>query len=574
MSKQIQDAYIVAATRTPIGRSHKGSFKHLRPDDLLAIALRSAMAQVPGLDPKAVEDVICGCAIPEAQQGLNVARIGAILAGLPNTVGGITVNRFCASGLSAVQMAADRIRVGEADVMIAAGTESMSMVPMMGNAPSLSPTIFTNTDDVDNYGIAYGMGLTAEKVAQQWKVSRDAQDAFAVRSHEKAIAAMKAGEFTAEITPVEVTDRQVNLETAEVSTSTRTVSLDEGARPDTTLEGLAKLRTVFAARGSVTAGNSSQTSDGAGALILASEAAVKRFGLKPLARFVSYASRGVPPHIMGIGPIEAIPAALRYAGLKQDDIESYGIAYGMGLTAEKVAQQWKVSRDAQDAFAVQSHQRAVIAMKNGEFSDEITPVTVQDRSVDLESADVSITDRTISLDEGARPDTTLEGLANLRTVFAARGSVTAGNSSQTSDGAGALILVSEAALKRYNLTPLARFVSYASRGVPPHIMGIGPVEAIPAALKNAGLTQDQIDWFELNEAFAAQSLAVMNTLGLDPAKVNPMGGAIALGHPLGATGAIRSATVVHALRRHNKQYGMVTMCVGMGQGAAGIFERV
>jgi acetyl-CoA acyltransferase len=402
MSKQVQDAYIVAATRTPIGRSHKGSFKHLRPDDMLAIALRSALAQAPGLDPKAIEDVICGCAIPEAQQGLNVARIGAILAGLPNSVGGITVNRFCASGLSAVAMAADRIRVGEADVMIAAGTESMSMVPMMGNSPSLSPAIFANTQDVEQYGIAYGMGLTAEKVAQQWKVSRDAQDQFALQSHQRALIAMKNGEFANEITPVEVTEREVNLESAEVSKRTRTVSLDEGARPDTSLEGLAKLRTVFAARGSVTAGNSSQTSDGAGALILASEAAVKRFGLKPLARFVSYASRGVPPHIMGIGPVEAIPAALRYAGLKQDDM----------------------------------------------------------------------------------------------------------------------------------------------------------------------------DWIELNEAFAAQSLAVINTLGLDPAKVNPMGGAIALGHPLGATGAIRSATVVHALQRHQKKYGMVTMCVGMGQGAAGIFERV
>jgi len=400
--KYLQDAYIVAATRTPIGRSHRGFFKNTRPDELLVHALRSALAQVPTLDPAAIEDVIAGCAIPEGPQGLNVARIGAVLAGLPTSVGGITVNRFCASGLSAVQMAADRIRVGEADVMIAAGTESMSMVPMMGNSPSLSPTIFRNTDDV----------------------------------------------------------------------------------------------------------------------------------------------------------------------------ESYGIAYGMGLTAEKVAQQWKVSRDAQDAFAVQSHQRAVIAMKNGEFTDEITPVTVQERSVDLGSAQVSVTERTVSLDEGARPDTTLEGLAKLRTVFAARGSVTAGNSSQTSDGAGALIVVSEAALKRYNLTPLARFVSYASRGVPPHIMGIGPVEAIPAALKNAGLKQDDIDWFELNEAYAAQSLAVMNTLGLDPAKVNPMGGAIALGHPLGATGAIRSATVVHALKRHNKKYGMVTMCVGMGQGAAGVFERV
>ena len=397
--KQIQEAYIVAATRTPIGRSHRGFFRNMRPDDLLVAALKSALAQVPTLDPAVIEDIICGCAIPEAQQGLNIARIGAVLAGLPHSVGGITVNRFCASGLSAVQMAADRIRVGESDVMIAAGVESMSMVPMMGNAPSLSPSMFLNDE---NIGIAYGMGLTAEKVANQWKVSRQAQDEFAVESHRRAVAAMKAGYFSAEMTPVEVTDRAPNLDTGEVISTTRTVSLDEGARPDTTLEGLSKLRAVFAARGSVTAGNSSQTSDGAGALILASEKAVKQFGLKPLAKFVSYASRGVPPHIMGIGPIEAIPAALRYAGLKQDDI----------------------------------------------------------------------------------------------------------------------------------------------------------------------------DWFELNEAFAAQSLAVIRTLGLNPDKVNPMGGAIALGHPLGATGAIRSATVVHALQRNNLKYGMVTMCVGMGQGAAGIFERV
>jgi acetyl-CoA acyltransferase len=402
MSKQIQDAYIVAATRTPIGRSHRGFFRNTRPDDLLATVLKSAMAQVPGLDPHAVEDIICGCAIPEGPQGLNVARIGAVLAGLPKSVGGITVNRFCASGLAAVQMAADRIRVGEADVMIAAGTESMSMVPMMGNTPSLSPTIFSDPNDIDNYGIAYGMGLTAEKVARQWKVGREAQDEFAYRSHMKALAAMQAGEFADEMTEVEVVDRSLDLEEAQVQYATRKVNLDEGARPDTTVETLAKLRPVFAARGSVTAGNSSQTSDGAGALILASEAAVKRFGLQPLARFVSYASRGVPPHIMGIGPIEAIPAALRSAGLKQDD------------------------------------------------------------------------------------------------------------------------------------------------------MG----------------------WIELNEAFAAQSLAVIDTLGLDASKVNPMGGAIALGHPLGATGAIRSATVVHALRRKNLKYGMVTMCVGMGQGAAGIFERV
>ena len=397
--KQIQDAYIVAATRTPIGRSHRGFFKHTRPDELLVHAIRSALAQVPTLDPAAIEDVIAGCAIPEGPQGLNVARIAAVLAGLPTSVGGITVNRFCASGLSAVQMAADRIRVGEAEVMIAGGVESMSMVPMSGNTPSLSPAMFARDEDV---GIAYGMGLTAEKVAQQWKVSRDAQDRFACESHARALKAQQSGEFAAEISPMTVTERQPNLETGELINRERTVSLDEGPRADTSMEGLAKLKTVFAARGSVTAGNSSQTSDGAGALILASEKAIQTHGLKPLARFVSYASRGVPPHIMGIGPIEAIPAALRYAGLQQD----------------------------------------------------------------------------------------------------------------------------------------------------------------------------ALDWIELNEAFAAQSLAVIQTLGLDPAKVNPMGGAIALGHPLGATGAIRSASVIHALHRHQLKLGMVTMCVGMGQGVAGIFERV
>jgi acetyl-CoA acyltransferase len=257
-----------------------------------------------------------------------------------------------------------------------------------------------------------------------------------------------------------------------------------------------------------------------------------------------------------------------------EDVESYGIAYGMGMTAEKVAQQWKISRDAQDEFALKSHQKALAAMQAGEFTAEMTPIEVTERSLDLANASTSSKSRTVNLDEGARPDTSIEGLAKLKPVFAARGSVTAGNSSQTSDGAGALILVSEAALKRYNLKPLARFVSYASRGVPPHIMGIGPIEAIPAALKYAGLKQSDIDWFELNEAFAAQSLAVIQTLGLDASKVNPMGGAIALGHPLGATGAIRSATAIHALQRKSLKYSMVTMCVGMGQGAAGIFERV
>jgi acetyl-CoA acyltransferase len=399
MTRQVQDAYIVAATRSPIGKAPKGTFRNTRPDDLLVAVLRSALAQVPSLDPKAIEDAIIGCAMPEAEQGLNVARISVLLAGLPNSVGGVTINRFCASGLTAVQMAADRIRVGEAEVMIAGGTESMSMVPMTGNKPSFNAHIFERDENV---GIAYGMGLTAEKVAQQWKVSREMQDEFALASHQKAIAAQKAGEFRDETTPIDVVEKFANLATHELDVKTRKVEQDEGPRADSNLEALAKLKPVFAAKGSVTAGNSSQTSDGAGALILASEKAVKQFNLTPLARFVSFAIRGVPPEIMGIGPKEAIPVALRLAGLKAED------------------------------------------------------------------------------------------------------------------------------------------------------MG----------------------WIELNEAFAAQALAVINDLGLDRSKVNPMGGAIALGHPLGATGAIRSATVVHALRRRNLKYGMVTMCVGTGMGAAGIFERV
>ena len=399
MSRQVQDAYIVAASRTPIGKAPKGTFKNLRPDDLLVHALQGAMKQVPTLDPAAIEDAIVGCAFPEGEQGMNMARIGVLLAGLPNSVGGVTINRFCASGITALAMAADRIRVGEADVMIAAGAESMSMVPMSGNKPSMNPAIFSKDE---NYGIAYGMGMTAEKVAQQWGISRDEQDAFALASHQKAMAAQAAGYFNDEITPV-------------------------------------------------------------------------MFG-------------------------EAMP----------------DLASGQIITCEKG----------------------------------------------------------LTLDEGPRADSSISGLAKLKPVFAAKGSVTAGNSSQMSDGAGALIVASEAAVKRFNLQPLARFVSFSVRGVPPEIMGIGPKEAIPAALKNAGLTQDQIDWIELNEAFAAQSLAVIRDLGLDTSKVNPMGGAIALGHPLGATGAIRAATVVHALRRNNLKYGMVTMCVGTGMGAAGIIERV
>ena len=398
MSKQVQDAYIVSAIRTPIGKAPRGVFRHTRPDDLLVHTLKAALAQVPALDPATIEDAIVGCAFPEAEQGLNVARMAVLLAGLPNTVGGVTVNRYCASGLTAVAMAADRIRIGEADVMIAAGVESMSVVPLMGYHPSFNSGIF-----------------------------RD---------------------------------------------------------------------------------------------------------------------------------------------------ENIGMAYGMGLTAERVAQQWKITREAQDAFAVESHRRAVAAIENGERAEEITPVEVVEKFPNLATGEIDIKTRTITQDEGIRADTTMEGLAKLKPVFAAKGSVTAGNSSQTSDGAGALILVSEKILKQFNLTPLARFMSFSIRGVPPEIMGIGPKEAIPVALKHAGLTQDQLDWIELNEAFAAQALAVCNDLGLDTAKVNPLGGAIALGHPLGATGAIRAATVIHGLRRRNLKYGMLTMCVGTGMGAAGIFEKV
>jgi acetyl-CoA acyltransferase len=401
---QLRDAYIVAATRTPIGKSGRGVFKNTRPDDLLVATIKNALSQVPSLDPAAIEDAIVGCAMPEAEQGMNVAKIAVLLAGLPKTVAGATVNRFCAAGITAVAMAADRIRVGEAEVMIAGGVESMSMVPMGGNKPSFNPDV-VNVDE--NIGIAYGMGMTAEKVAEQWKVTREEQDAFALQSHQRAIAAQQAGFFKAEITPIEVETRIPDLESGEVTIKKKLVELDEGARPDTSLEGLAKLRPVFAAKGSVTAGNSSQTSDGAGCLILASRDACEKYGLKPLARFVSFAVKGVPPEIMGIGPIEAIPLALKYAGLKASDL----------------------------------------------------------------------------------------------------------------------------------------------------------------------------DWIELNEAFAAQSLAVLKDLDakgyvLDRAKVNPMGGAIALGHPLGATGAIRAATVVHGLRRTGGRYGMVTMCIGTGQGAAGIIERV
>ena len=399
MSKQIQEAYIVAATRLPVAKKN-GMFKNVRPDDMLAHAIKAVVAQVPGIDPALIGDVIVGCAMPEAEQGMNVARIGLLLAGLPITVPGMTINRFCSSGVQAVADAANQIRLGLADVMIAAGTESMSVMPqMMGNKMSMNPAIFAKEE---NLGIAYGMGLTAEKVAQQWQVTREAQDAFAVESHRRACAAIAAGHFKA----------------------------------------------------------------------------------------------------------------------------------------------------------------------------EISPYTVRENLPDLTTGEIKVRQRVVDTDEGPRPDSALDKLAKLKPVFNVRGTVTAGNSSQMSDGAGAVMLVSEKILKQHNLTPLARFAGYAVAGVAPEIMGIGPVAAIPKVLAQVGISQDDLDWIELNEAFAAQSIAVIQELGINPAKVNPLGGAIALGHPLGATGAIRIATVTHGLRRTGGRYGMVTMCIGTGMGAAGIIERL
>ena len=277
MSKQIQEAYIVAATRLPVAKKN-GMFKNVRPDDMLAHAIRSVVAQVPGLDPARIGDVIAGCAMPEAEQGMNVARIGLLLAGLPNTVPGMTINRFCSSGVQAVADAANQIRLGLADVMIAAGTESMSVMPqMMGNKMAMNPAFFTD----DNVAIAYGMGLTAETVAKQWKISREAQDAFAVESHRRACAAIAAGHFKAEISPYTVRESLPDLASGEIRLREYMADTDEGPRPDSALDKLAKLKPVFAAKGSVTAGNSSQTSDGAGALIVVSEAILKRFNLTP-----------------------------------------------------------------------------------------------------------------------------------------------------------------------------------------------------------------------------------------------------------------------------------------------------
>ncbi|MCB1874840.1 MAG: acetyl-CoA C-acyltransferase, partial [Chromatiales bacterium] len=293
-----QDAYIVSALRTPVGKAPRGVLRSTRPDDLLAHVLRGLLVKHPNLDPAAVEDVLIGCAMPEGPQGMNVARIGALLAGLPDCVPGVTVNRFCASGLQTIAMAADRIRLGEADLLIAGGTESMSQVPMMGNSPSFNPAILAGDE---NLGIAFGMGITAEKVAQRWKVDRDVQDGFALQSHRRALHAQQGGAFDEEILPLETRSTVPDLAGGQVRLIKRWVTADEGPRAETSAEALAGLRPVFAARGSVTAGNSSQMSDGAGAVLLASEAALKRHSLTPMARFLGFAVAGVAPEIMGIG---------------------------------------------------------------------------------------------------------------------------------------------------------------------------------------------------------------------------------------------------------------------------------
>ncbi len=392
-----QEVYIVYAKRTAVGKA-KRAFATVRPDTLLVNLLQDMMAQFPKVDWENIADVIIGCAMPEAEQGMNMARNALLLAGLPESVPGMTINRFCSSGIQSIALAADQIALGRADLIIAGGSESMSVVPLGGHKLSVNPLIFT------------GHG------------------------------------------------------------------------------------------------------------------------------------------------------------------EHRAIAYNMGITAEKVAKRWEISREQQDEFALTSHQRALAAQESNAFADEIVPITVAHKMPSPEG--ISVREVVVDKDEGPRAQSTLEALAKLRPVFDMQGTVTAGNASQVSDGAGVLLLASKEAIAKYQLTPIARYVDFAVKGVAPEVMGIGPVVAIPEVLKHAGISQESVDWIELNEAFASQSLAVINELQLDPAKVNPCGGAIALGHPLGATGAIRAATCLHGLARKGGRYGMVTMCIGTGMGAAALFERL
>jgi acetyl-CoA acyltransferase len=391
----MRDVVLVSSVRTPVGRAYKGTLRATRPDELAAIAIRGALERVPQLDSKEIEDVILGCAMPEAEQGMNVARIASLRAGLPVETSALTINRFCSSGLQSIAMAAERIAAGGAEVIVAGGTESMSMVPMGGHKISPNPWL------VENYPDAYlSMGLTAERLAQRFGITREEADEFSLQSHQKAIVAIQAGKFEDEIVPVPVT-----------------FTVPNGSKPK-------KQEIVF------------------------------------------------------------------------------------------------------------------------------------------------------KVDEGPRPDTSLKALLSLKPAFHANGTVTAGNSSQVSDGAAAALVMSAERAKQLEITQLVRFVSFATAGYKPEEMGLGPVFAIPKALRLAGVKLQDIDVIELNEAFAAQSLAVIKEAGLDPARVNPNGGAVALGHPLGCTGAKLTATLIRELKRRNARYGMVTMCVGGGMGAAGIFENL
>src|SRR5262245_8582476 len=388
-------AVIVSAVRTAVGKAPRGALSATRPDDLAAAAMKGALERVPGLKPEDIDDILIGCAMPEAEQGMNVARVAAFRAGLPYHVPAMTLNRFCASGLQAIAFAADRIATGSADCILAGGTESMSMIPMGGHKISPNPTLIDNN-------------------------------------------------------------------------------------PDTYLS--------------------------------------------------------------------------------------------MGLTAENIASEFTIGRDDQDTFALDSHLKAVHAIESGHFKDEIVPLSVEQRI--LEKTTRRTRKSVFEVDEGPRRDTSMDALRRLKPAFKVDGTVTAGNSSQMSDGAAAVIVMSEQKASNLGLRPLARFVAYATAGVPPEIMGIGPVEAVPKVLQRAGLKVENIDLIELNEAFAVQALAVIRQLGLDPSKVNVNGGAIALGHPLGCTGSKLTATLLHEMRRRNSKYGIVTMCVGGGMGAAAIFERV